>query len=163
MSRMGREHALTTLAAACTIIGCGATAWWAFGPVDHAEDLARVETSTPPKTSAAAMRIDASVFDVVLWPEPEPIDVAEPATASASMPPSPPPPPLSSIKLTLVAIVEVEGGWHVALYDPSSQRIVFAGPGDLIGDVRVREVTASTVLLELAGRTRQLALHGGAP
>lgn len=163
MNRLARERIITIASLACATVACGTTGWWAQRPRDHTDIDTRIDESITPATVIADERLDASAFDLVLWPEPEKNETAQPAAAQASTP-SPPPPPLpASINLTLVAIVEAEGGWQVALYDPGEQRIVLAGEGDAVGAVRVREVTASTVLLELAGRARQLALQGGAP
>ncbi|MFI4883196.1 MAG: hypothetical protein ACIAQU_11490 [Phycisphaerales bacterium JB064] len=163
MNRMARERVITIAAAASGITVCGAAVWWAQQPADNFAIDSRFGESIAPATDSADTQLDASVFDVVLWPEPKQAETAQVASARVSTPSPPPPPPPASINLTLVAIVEAEEGWQVALYDPSEQRIVLAGVGDMVSAVRVREVTASTVLLELAGRTRQLALQGGAP
>lgn len=163
MNRLARERAITTAGMACAIIACGTAVWWAQQPAGSLAIDARIDEPIAPATLSANTRLDASVFDVVLWPEPKQAETAQVASARVSTPSPPPPPPPAAINLTLVAIVEAEGGWQVALYDPGEQRIFFAGEGDTVGSVRVREVTASTVLLELAGRTRQLALQGGPP
>lgn len=162
MSRLGRERAITAGTLVCVTFACGAVAWWALQPVAPIAINGTPEVSSETGASIAAQPFDASVFDVVLWPEPEHDESALSATVAAATP-TPPPPPPAPINLTLIAIVEAGGGWQVALYDPSEQQIVLAGKGDAVGAVRVLEVTASTVLLELAGRTRQLALQGSAP
>ena len=163
MNRLARERLITIAAAASGITVCGAAVWWAQQPADNLAIDLRIDEPVAPATDSANTRLDASVFDVVLWPEPKQAETAQVASARVSTPSPPPPPPPAAINLALVAIVEAEGGWRVALYDPGEQRIVFAGEGDTVGPVRVREVTASTVLLELSGRTRQLALQGGPP
>lgn len=162
MNRLTRERAITAGALVGVTVASGVAVWWALQPapplaMERAPDLTLDEG-----TRLAAQPFDASVFDVVLWPESEQVEPAQSATVAAATP-TPPPPPPAPISLTLIAIVEADTGWQVALYDPSEQRIVLAGEGDAVGAVRVREVTASTVLLELAGRIRQLALQGGAP
>ncbi|MEQ8845670.1 MAG: hypothetical protein RIB58_12530 [Phycisphaerales bacterium] len=162
MNRLTRERAITAGALVGVTAASGLAVWWALQPapplaMDRAQEL------TPDEgTRLAAQPLDASAFDVVLWSEPEELTPAEAATVAAATP-EPPPPPPAQINLSLIAIVEADTGWQVALYDPGEQRIVLAGAGDAVGTVRVREVTESTVLLELAGRTRQLALQGGAP
>lgn len=162
MNRLTRERAITAGMLVGVTAASGVAVWWAKQPAPPLA-MERAPDLTPDEgTRLAAQPLDASVFDVVLWPEPEQVETAQSATV-ASATPTPPPPPPAPINLTLIAIVEVDTGWQVALYDPSEQRIVLAGEGDAVGAVRVREVTASTVLLELAGRTRQLALQGGAP
>lgn len=163
MNRLTRERAITTAGMACAIITYGAAVWWATRPAGSIAIDARIDEPIAPATFSPNTRLDASIFDVVLWPEPKQAETAQATSAQVSTPSPPPPPPPAAISLTLVAIVEAEGRWQVALYDPGEQRIVLAGEGDAVGAVRVREVTASTVLLELAGRTRQLALQGGAP
>lgn len=163
MNRLVRERVITVAAMACAITVCGATAWWAQQRAAIIPIESRIDEPPAPVTGFAGTRVDASAFDVVLWPEPKQAETAQASSAKVSTPSSPPPPPTPSIDLTLVAIVEAEGGWQVALYDPGEHRIVLAGQGDAVGPVHIREVTASTVLLELAGQKRQLALQGGAP
>lgn len=162
MNRLTRERAVTAIAMASVIVASGIAAWWALQPappfvVENAPELQSTEG-----LRVAAQPLDASAFDVVLWPDSEQAALAHSTTAAVTTP-TPPPPPPAQISLSLIAIVEADTGWEVALYDPGEQRIVLAGQGDSVGAVRVREVTATTVLLELAGRTRQLALQGDAP
>ncbi|UYV13683.1 MAG: hypothetical protein NCW75_05210 [Phycisphaera sp.] len=162
MNRLNRERAVTTIALASVMVASGTAVWWALQPVpplviENAPELHSAEGQL-----IAAQPLNASVFDIELWPEPVQAATAQ-ATPTTVTTPSPPPPPPAPINLSLIAIVETDTGWQVALYDPSQQRIVLAGEGDVVGAVRVREVTATTVLLELAGRTRQLALEGGTP
>lgn len=168
MNRLQRERAISGAMVACVTIACAGATWWATRPV---EQPARMGTLGVPSVSDAIVAghaLDVSVFDVVLWPESELIEPSRSAAVAASTPPLPPPPapqppPPAPINLTLVAIVEAGDGWRVALYDPSEQRLVFASAGEAVGAVRVRDVTSSTVLLELAGRTRRLALQGSTP
>lgn len=162
MNRLTRERAVTAVALASMIVVSGIAVGWALQPapplvIENAPELQPAEGKR-----IAAQPLDASVFDVVLWPEPPQIASDQTAVTTAATP-TPPPTPPAQINLSLIAIVEADTGWRVALYDPNEQRIVLAREGDAVGLVRVREVTATTVLLELAGRTRQLALQGGAP
>ncbi|MCW5757962.1 MAG: hypothetical protein KIT54_12065 [Phycisphaeraceae bacterium] len=170
MNRLQRERAISGAMVACVTIACAGATWWATRPIEQTKRTSNL--GVPPVSDAivAGHALDASVFDVVLWPEqlPDPGEPARSAMAAAATPPLPPPPapqppPPAPINLTLVAIVEAGDGWRVALYDPSEQRLVLASAGEAVGAVRVREVTSSTVLLELAGRTRRLALQGIAP
>lgn len=162
MNRLNRERAVTTIILASVIIASGTAVWWTLQPVPPMVIELEPELHSTAEMHVAAQPLDASVFDIELWPEPVQAATTQ-ATATTVTTPVPPPPPPAPINLSLIAIVEADTGWQVALYDPAEQRIVLAGEGDAIGTVRVREVTATTVLLELAGRTRQLALQGGAP
>lgn len=162
MNRLTRERAITAGALVGVTAASGVAAWWAMQPAPPLAMERAPDFTLDEATRLAAQPLDASVFDVVLWPESEQVKPAQSAGVAAATP-APPPPPLAQINLTLVAIVQAGDGWQVALYDPNEQRIVLAGEGDAVGAVRVREVTASTVLLEAAGRTRTLALQGGTP
>jgi hypothetical protein len=162
MNRLTRERAITAGVLVDVTAASGVAVWWAMQPAPPLAMERAPEVTSVEGTRLAAQPLDASIFDIVLWPEPEQVDPAHSATVAAAAT-TPPPPPPAPINLSLIAIVEADTGWQVALYDPSEQRIVLAGEGDAVGAVRVREVTASTVLLELAGRTRQLALQGGTP
>lgn len=162
MNRLNRERAFTAIALASVMFASGTAVWWSLQPapplvIEDASELHSAEG-----TLFAAQPLDASVFDIELWPEPAQAATTQ-AAATTVTTPTPLAPPPAPINLSLIAIVEADTGWQVALYDPSVQRIVLAGEGDAVGAVRVREVTATTVLLELAGRTRTLALQGGAP
>jgi hypothetical protein len=162
MNRLNRERAVTAIAIASVMVASGTAVWWALQPAPPMVIQVAPELQSVEGTSVAAQPLDASVFDIELWPEPVQAATTQ-AAATTVTTPTPPPPPPAPINLSLIAIVEAETGWQVALYDPNEQRIVLAGEGDALGAVRVREVTATTVLLELAGRTRQIALQGGAP
>lgn len=162
MNRLNRERAVSTIALASVIVASGTAVWWALKPVSPFVIENAPEIQSAEGTHVAAQPLDASVFDIELWAEPVQAATTQ-AAATTVTTPTPPPPPAAPINLSLIAIVETGTGWQVALYDPGEQRIVLAGEGDAVGAVRVREVTATTVLLELAGRTRQLALQGGAP
>ena len=162
MNRLNRERAVTAITLSSVMVASGTAVWWSLQPVpplviENAPELQSAESQL-----IAAQPLDASVFDIVLWPEPVQAATTQAAATTVRTPTLPPPPP-APINLSLIAILEADTGWQVALYDPEEQRIVLASKGDTVGAVRVREVTATTVLLELAGRTRQLALQGGAP
>ncbi|MFI4915139.1 MAG: hypothetical protein ACIAS6_01355, partial [Phycisphaerales bacterium JB060] len=154
MNRLNRERAVTAAATASVILVSGTAAWWALQPAPPFVIEITPELPSAEGARVAAQPMDASVFEVALWPEAEYAPTTHTATAAST--PAPPPPPPAPINLSLIAIVEADTGRQVALYDPNDQRIVLAGEGDTVGAVRVREVTATTVLLELAGRTRQL-------
>ena len=164
MNRRARERVVTAALLLCLAGVAGSAAWWSVQPPSSPELNIELETGEVQSSSIANSPIDASVFDLVLWPEPEPV-VAEQATRTAASQPTrtPPPPPPAPINLALVAIVQEEQDFRVALYDPAEQRLVVAAEGERVGQVVVREVTADTVLLELAGRTRRLALREDMP
>lgn len=162
MNRLNRERAITAITLASVMVTSGTAVWWALQPVPPLVIEIAAELQSAEGTRVAAQPLDASVFDIELWPEPVQTATTQ-AAATTVTTPSPPSPPPAPINLSLIAIVEADTGWKVALYDPAEQRVVLAGEGDSVGTVRVREVTPTTVVLELAGRTQQLALQGGAP
>jgi|GEM_PF-4276412 len=162
MNRLSRERVVTAGAMACVVAASGIAVSWALQPVPLLVIENALEHSSDVGVRVASQPLDASVFDVVLWPAPEQAPPVQPATVATTTPIRPPNSPVP-INLSLIAIVEADAGWQVALYDPGEQRIVLASKGDTVGAVNVREVTATTALLELAGRTRQLALQEDAP
>jgi len=160
MTRLARERLLTLAVLSSLGAAAGPAVWWSMLPVRPLQLDAVSEREEGQSKSEASSQLDPSVFDLVLWPEPASAieEQRTSAAASRTAPVAPPPPPVP-INLSLVAIVEDEQGWRVALYDPSEQRLVIAAGGERVGRVLVREVTAETVLLELAGRTTRLALR----
>lgn len=163
MSRPLRERTGT---AAITVGGIGillAGGWWSTRPIPPRTPTAQLLADAPHADLPPRIPLDASVFDQGLWhatavakPPPD-----QPAQTAPSPPPPPPPP--ANIALTLIAMVQNGDEWRVALYDPSEQELVLAAAGDRVAGVLVREVTDRSVLLELAGRTRRLALVEDAP
>ena len=160
MNRLARERLVTVALLSCLSSLAGVATWWAMQPARSIDVEIAPHTQESTTTAIARTPMDASVFELVLWPESAPV-VEDPSATAASIASArtPPPPPPASINLSLVAIVEDEYGWRVALYDPGEQRLVLAAEGERVGQVVVREVTAETVLLELAGRTGRLALR----
>ncbi|WP_458789222.1 hypothetical protein [Adonisia turfae] len=159
MTRLARERLLTVALLSCAGATAGVAAWWSMPPVQPIELDAVPQLEERSSTSDSTSQLNPSVFDLVLWPEPAPAIEEQRTTAATSRTAPIAPPPPAPISLSLVAIVEDEQGWRVALYDPSEQRLVIAAGGERVGRVLVREVTAETVLLELAGRTTRLALR----
>ncbi len=165
MNRLARERVKTGIVAACAAVALATVVWWAWGPITAAPVVLDGPHQESAPQIAHAPPMDASVYDQNLWHVP-PQGSSPAAEQATTIPTTPPPTPPATINLTLVAIVQDDrdgGRWRAALYDPVEQRLVLAASDDRVGRVIVREVTDRTVLLELSGRERLLALEDGAP
>lgn len=163
MSRPLRERTGTAVVTMCGIGILLAGGWWSMRSIPPRTPTAQLLADAPHADLPPRIPLDASVFDQGLWHAPR-VTTAQPEQPTRTTPPPPPPPPApANIALTLIAMVQNGDEWHVALYDPGEQELVLAAAGDRVAGVLVREVTDRSVLLELAGRTRRLALVEEAP
>lgn len=150
--RLGRG---LVLGCALAVVGCGA---WALMPLRlpavPPPAAASGEPIEPPVRLALAP-LDLAAFRAPLWVSPPP---PPPTPAPAAPPPAPPP-----LKLQLLAVVNEGGIFKAALYDPDTDRITIAGPGDTIAGTTLLRVRAGDVTLSGRGIERTLSLRAEGP
>lgn len=128
------------------ILAGGAFAVWPLkAPSVRTPDIKKPEAEV--KTLAA---VDVAAFRVPIW-------VAEPAPPPPPAPVTPPPPP-APLKLQLLAIVNENGVYRAAVYDPDADKLLVVAAGEKIGSRRVEKVDKSAVTLADDTGKRVLAL-----
>jgi hypothetical protein len=139
----------------------GVLAVWAMWPLPEPTVDAGLAPSAPVAPEPVALAaLDLDAFRTPLWVAPPVLTPVPPESAPERLPP---------VRLQLIAIVRDPGDASAALkallYDPDSDRLILAAPGEVIGAATIEHVLERGVEVRdrAGGGVRTLALRPDEP